>query len=99
MPISQKRELEIERELAVIVRELDRMEKPRAKKPEQAVQFPWAPPLLLDLEKQGRASHGILCGGFHSAEHHPNRHAGGMICICALFIQGCANGCCDHRRV
>ena len=51
MPISQKRELEIERELAVIVRELDRMEKPRSKKPEQAVQLPWAPPLLLDVDK------------------------------------------------
>jgi hypothetical protein len=51
VPISQKRELEIERELAVIVRELDRMEKRRPKKPGQAVQFPWAPPLLLDLEK------------------------------------------------
>ncbi len=51
MPISQERLLEIERELAVIVRELDRFEKTRPKKPEQAVQFPWAPPLLLDLEK------------------------------------------------
>ena len=52
MPISQKRELEIERELAAIVRELDRclpVEKPGPNKPEQAVQFPWAPPLLLDL--------------------------------------------------
>jgi hypothetical protein len=51
VPVSQKRELEIERELAAIMRELDRMEKPRPKKPEQAVQFPWAPPLLLDLDK------------------------------------------------
>jgi hypothetical protein len=51
VPISQKRELEIERELAVIVSELDRMEELRAKKPERAFQFPWAPPLLLDLEK------------------------------------------------
>jgi hypothetical protein len=51
VPISRKRELEIERELAVIVRELDRMEKPRPKGREQAVQFPWAPPLLLDLDK------------------------------------------------
>jgi hypothetical protein len=51
VPISQERLLEIERELAVIVRELDRFEKTRPKKPEQAVQFPWAPPLLLDLEK------------------------------------------------
>ena len=40
MPISQERLLEIERELAVIVRELDRFEKTRPKKPEQAVQFP-----------------------------------------------------------
>jgi hypothetical protein len=51
VPISQERELEIERELAVIVRELDRIEKARPKEPERAVQFPWAPPLLLDLEK------------------------------------------------
>ena len=51
MPISQKRELEIERELAIIVRELDRIEQPRLKEPERAVQFPWAPPLLLDLDK------------------------------------------------
>ena len=51
MPISQKRELEIERELAAILRELDRMEKPRPKRREQEVQFAWAPPLLLDLDK------------------------------------------------
>jgi hypothetical protein len=51
VPISQKRELEIERGIAAIVRELDRMEKPRPKEPEQAVQFPWAPPLLLDLDE------------------------------------------------
>jgi hypothetical protein len=52
VPISQKRMSEIETELAVIVRELDRIEKARAKRPEQpAVQCPWAPPLLLDLEK------------------------------------------------
>ena len=51
MPISQERELEIERELAAIVRELDRyqpVENPRANKSERAVQLPWAPPLLLD---------------------------------------------------
>ena len=51
MPISQERELEIERELDAIVRELDRrppVEKPGPKKPQQAVQLPWAPPLLLD---------------------------------------------------
>jgi hypothetical protein len=51
VPLSHERELEIERELAIIVRELDRIEKSRAQKPEQEVQFPWAPPLLLDLEK------------------------------------------------
>ena len=52
MPISQKRMSEIETELAVIVRELDRIEKARAKRSEQpAVQCPWAPPLLLDLKK------------------------------------------------
>jgi len=54
MPISQKREFEIERELAAIMRELDRhlsVEKSGHKKPEQAVQTPWAPPLLLDLDK------------------------------------------------
>jgi hypothetical protein len=50
VPISQKRELEIERELAIIVRELDRIEQPRLKEPERAVQSPWAPPLLLDLD-------------------------------------------------
>ena len=37
MPISQKRMSEIECELAVIVRELDRIEKARAKRPEQPV--------------------------------------------------------------
>ena len=51
MPISKKRELEIERELAIIVRELDRTEQPRPKRSEPAVQFPWAPPLLLDLDE------------------------------------------------
>ena len=43
MPISQERELEIEQELAAIVRELERcqsMEKREPKKPEQAVQLP-----------------------------------------------------------
>jgi hypothetical protein len=43
MPISQERELEIEQELAAIVRELERgpqMEKRGPKKPEQAVQLP-----------------------------------------------------------
>jgi hypothetical protein len=51
VPVSQKRELEIERELAVILRELDRrppVEKPGPKKPAKVVQLPWAPPLLLD---------------------------------------------------
>ena len=51
MPISQKRELEIERELAAIMRELDRqppVKKTGPKKHEQVVQLPWAPPLLLD---------------------------------------------------
>jgi hypothetical protein len=54
VPISEKRELEIERELAAIMRELDRLppvEKPGPKKPKQAVQLPWAPPLLLDQEE------------------------------------------------
>ena len=43
MPISEKRELEIEHELAAIIRELDRrppVEKPGPKKPEQSVQCP-----------------------------------------------------------
>jgi hypothetical protein len=43
MPISQERELEIEQELAAIVRELERRpptEKRGPKEPEQAVQFP-----------------------------------------------------------
>jgi hypothetical protein len=43
MPISQERELEIEQELAAIVRELERRpstEKRGPKKPEQAVQLP-----------------------------------------------------------
>lgn len=51
MPISQERELEIERELDAIMRELDRrppLEEPTHAKPKQAVQRPWAPPLLLD---------------------------------------------------
>ena len=51
MPVSQKRELEIERELAVILRELDRrppVEKPGPEKPAKVVQLSWAPPLLLD---------------------------------------------------
>jgi hypothetical protein len=50
MPISQERELEIEQELAAIVRELERgppMEKRGPKKPEQAVQVP-AGTILLD---------------------------------------------------
>jgi hypothetical protein len=49
MPVSQKRELEIEQELAAIVRELERrppMEK-RGPKPEQALQLP-AGTILLD---------------------------------------------------
>jgi hypothetical protein len=52
VPISQKRELEIERELAAIMRELDRhspANKTEPKKPEQAVQLPWAPPLTSRL--------------------------------------------------
>ena len=55
MPISQKRELEIERELAWIMRELDRLpsiENPGPKKPKHAVQPPWTPPLLLDFDEQ-----------------------------------------------
>ena len=43
MPINQKREVDIEQELAAIVRELERgpqMEKRGPKKPEQAVQLP-----------------------------------------------------------
>ncbi len=54
MPISEQRELEIERELAIIMRELDRhlpVRKPEPNKLEQAARFPWAPPLLLDLEE------------------------------------------------
>ena len=53
MPISQKRELEIERELASIMRELDRrpsMENPRPNKPKHAVPPPCTPPLLLDFD-------------------------------------------------
>jgi hypothetical protein len=49
MPISQKRELEIEQELAAIVRELERrrpMEKRGPKKPEQALQVPMGTILL-----------------------------------------------------
>ena len=49
MPISQERELEIEQELAAIVRELERrrpMEKRGHKKPEQAVQVPMGTILL-----------------------------------------------------
>jgi hypothetical protein len=45
MPISQERELDIEQELAAIVRELERrppMENRGPQKPEQAVQLPWA---------------------------------------------------------
>jgi hypothetical protein len=51
VPISEKRELEIERELDAIMRELDRrppLEKPILAKPKLVVQLPWAPPLLLD---------------------------------------------------
>ena len=51
MPISQERELEIERELDAIIRELDRcppLARPTLAKPRQVVQLPWAPPLLLD---------------------------------------------------
>jgi hypothetical protein len=43
MPISQERELEMEQELAAIVRKLERrppMEKRGPKKPEQTVQIP-----------------------------------------------------------
>ena len=49
MPISQARELEIEQELAAIVRELERrpsMEKRGPKKLEQAVQVPVGTVLL-----------------------------------------------------
>ena len=49
MPISQKRELDIEQELAAIVRELERcrtMEKRASKKSEQAVQIPMGTILL-----------------------------------------------------
>jgi hypothetical protein len=54
VPISEKRELEIERELAAIMRELDRcppLEKPGPKKRKHAVQPPWTPPLLLDFDE------------------------------------------------
>jgi hypothetical protein len=47
MPISEERELEIERELAIIMRELDRhlsVERRGPHKPDQAVQLPWTPP-------------------------------------------------------
>jgi hypothetical protein len=43
MPITQERELEIEQELAAIVRELERrgpMDRQRSKTPEPAVQLP-----------------------------------------------------------
>jgi hypothetical protein len=49
MPISQERGLEIEQELAAIVRELERrppMEKRRPKTPEQALQLPMGTILL-----------------------------------------------------
>ena len=49
MPISQKRELEIEQELAAVVRELERlrlMERRGPRKPEQAVQLPLGTILL-----------------------------------------------------
>jgi hypothetical protein len=49
MPISRERELEIEQELAAIVRELEgrrRMEKRGPKKPEQALQPPMGTILL-----------------------------------------------------
>ena len=51
MPISEERELEIERELAIIMRELDRyssVEKRGPHKPDRAVQLPGAPPHLSD---------------------------------------------------
>jgi len=51
VPISQERELEIERELDAIMRELDRhapLEKPTLARPKQAIQLPWAPRLLLE---------------------------------------------------
>jgi hypothetical protein len=51
MPISQERELEIEQELAAIVRELERrplMEQRGPKKPEQTLQLPVGT-ILLDL--------------------------------------------------
>ena len=51
MPISQERELVMERELDAIMRELDRrppLKKPTLAQPKQAIQLPWAPPLLLD---------------------------------------------------
>ena len=54
LSISQKREREIERELAAIVRELDRLrpiENPGRKQPGQAVPLPWAPRLLLDQDR------------------------------------------------
>jgi hypothetical protein len=54
VPISEKRELEIERELAMIMYELDRyrpVRKPGLRKSEQAAHHPWAPPLLLDDDK------------------------------------------------
>jgi len=54
VPISEKRELEIERELAVIMYELDRCQpvrKPGLRKPEPTVHHPWAPPLLLDEDR------------------------------------------------
>ena len=50
MPISGKRELEIERELEAII-ELDShppRENPEPKKPKQMVRRPWAPPLLFE---------------------------------------------------
>jgi hypothetical protein len=54
VPINQIRELETERELAAIMRGLDRclpLEKPGPKKPKHAVQPPWTPPLLLDFDE------------------------------------------------
>jgi hypothetical protein len=53
VPISEERELEIERELGAIMRELDRrlpMENPKPKKPKHAVPLPCTPPLLLDFD-------------------------------------------------
>ena len=103
MPISQKRELEIEQELAAIMRELDRhtaREKPRPKKPAQVVQFPWTRRRFYLTSKPSAVAHTagltVTTGGRANAYRRRMSNAQALIFVAAVVIA--RSGCCGRER-